>query len=108
MKQLKKIDAIKFEERAKRFGLNFSGNRIVTQKEIDELYANIGIDENERHFRLDTLHLTGIDGLTTKDVFEYLEDYKPVSLEWVDGTSCKFYLLSYKSLIFILSLMFLI
>ncbi|CAH4029643.1 nuclear cap-binding protein subunit 3-like [Pieris brassicae] len=88
IKQLAKIDSIKFEERAKRFGLNLSGNRIVTQKQIDELYANIGIEENERHYRLDTLHITGIDGLTTKDVFEYLEDYKPVSLEWVDSTSC--------------------
>ncbi|CAK1545361.1 unnamed protein product [Leptosia nina] len=88
VKKVNKVDASKLEERAKRFGLNLSGNRIVTQQQIDELYANIGIEGNERHFRLDTIHLTGIDGLNTKDVFEYLEEYKPVSLEWVDATSC--------------------
>ncbi|XP_038215856.1 nuclear cap-binding protein subunit 3-like [Zerene cesonia] len=88
VKCLNKVDALKLEERAQRFGLNLSGNRVVTQKQIDDLYANIGIEGNERHFRLDALHLTGIDGLTTKDVFEYLEDYKPVSLEWIDETSC--------------------
>ncbi|XP_045491884.1 nuclear cap-binding protein subunit 3-like [Colias croceus] len=88
VKHLNKVDALKLEERAQRFGLNLSGNRVVTQKQIDDLYANVGIEGNERHFRLDALHLTGIDGLTTKDVFEYLEDYKPVSLEWIDETSC--------------------
>lgn len=86
---LGKVDAAKLDERAKRFGLNLSGNRVVTQKQIDELYVNFGIESgNERHFRFDTLHLSGVDGLTTKEIFEYLEDYKPVSLEWIDGISC--------------------
>lgn len=66
----------------------------MTQKQIDELYVNFGIESgNERHFRFDTLHLSGVDGLTTKEIFEYLEDYKPVSLEWIDGISCKFAIL---------------
>ncbi|KAJ2952708.1 hypothetical protein O0L34_g7050 [Tuta absoluta] len=87
--QLEKIDAVKLDERAKRFGLDLSGNRVVTQKQIDELYAKSGIESgNERHFRFDTLHLNGIDGLTTREIFEYLEDYKPVSLEKIDDTSC--------------------
>ncbi|XP_072943395.1 uncharacterized protein [Epargyreus clarus] len=89
VKTLEKIDASKLEERAKRFGLNLCGNRVVTQKQIDELYSNCGIESgNERHFRFDTLHLNGVEGLTTKEIFEYLEDYKPVSLEWIDDTSC--------------------
>ncbi|VVC89292.1 unnamed protein product [Leptidea sinapis] len=88
VKHLSGIDATKLEERAKRFGLNLSGNRNVTQKQIDELYTNFEIEGNERHFRLDALHLTGVDGLNTKDIFEYLEDFKPVSLEWVNDTSC--------------------
>ncbi|XP_049867665.1 nuclear cap-binding protein subunit 3-like [Pectinophora gossypiella] len=86
---LEKIDATKLEERAKRFGLNLSGNRVVTQTQIDELYTKSGIESgNERHFRFDTLHLNGVDGLTTRDIFEYLEDYKPVSLEIIDDVSC--------------------
>lgn len=90
VKKLTKIDASKLEERAKRFGLDLSGNRMVTQAQIDELYKNFGIESgNERHFRFDTLHLNGVHGLTTKDIFEYLEDYKPVSLEWIDSNSCE-------------------
>ncbi|KPI91530.1 PREDICTED: uncharacterized protein C17orf85 homolog [Papilio xuthus] len=86
---LEKVDAHKLEERAKRFGFSLTGNRVVTQEQIDDLYNNFGIKEgNERHFRFDTLHLAGIDGLSTKDIFEYLEDYKPVAIEWIDNNSC--------------------
>ncbi|XP_023948505.2 nuclear cap-binding protein subunit 3 [Bicyclus anynana] len=89
VKKLNKVDASKLEERARRFGLDLSGNRVVTQTQIDELYNNFGIESgNERHFRFDTLHLNGVHGLSTKDIFEYLEDYKPVSLEWIDDNSC--------------------
>ncbi|KAI8434920.1 hypothetical protein MSG28_003394 [Choristoneura fumiferana] len=89
IKQLEKIDAAKFEERAKRFGLNLSGSKVVTQKQIDELYSNFGIESgNERHFRFDALHLNGVNGLSTREIFEYLEDYRPVSLEWIDDVSC--------------------
>lgn len=91
--QLEKIDASKLEERAKRFGLNLSGNRVITQRQIDELYSNCGIESgNERHFRFDALHLSGVDGLTTREIFEYLEDFKPVSLERIDEVSCKYML----------------
>ncbi|XP_068629866.1 nuclear cap-binding protein subunit 3-like [Battus philenor] len=89
VEQLEKVDAYKLEERAKRFGFSLTGNRVITQKQIDKLYRNFGIkDGNERHFRFDTIHLSGVDGLTTKEVFEYLEDYKPVAIEWVDDKSC--------------------
>lgn len=94
VQKLEKIDASKIEERAQRFGLNLTGNRVITQRQIDELYANCGIESgNERHFRFDTLHLNGVNGLTTRDIFEYLEDYKPVSLEWMDDVSCKYLLI---------------
>lgn len=90
---LEKVDASRLEERVKRFGLNLTGNRVITQRQIDELYENFGIvSGNERHFRFDALHLSGIDGLSTKDLFQYLEDYKPLSLEWVDDISCKLFI----------------
>ncbi|XP_026757974.1 nuclear cap-binding protein subunit 3-like [Galleria mellonella] len=89
IQKLEKIDASKIEERANRFGLNLTGNRIVTQRQIDDLYTNCGIESgNERHFRFEAIHLHGVNGLNTREVFEYLEDYKPVSLEWLDDLSC--------------------
>lgn len=89
IKTLEKVDASKLDERAKRFGLNLTGNRVITQLQIDELYENCGIESgNERHFRFDALHLNGVGGLSTKEIFQYLEDYKPISLEWIDDISC--------------------
>ncbi|KAM3963157.1 uncharacterized protein ACR2FA_002913 [Aphomia sociella] len=89
IQKLEKIDATKIEDRANRFGLNLTGNRVVTQRQIDDLYANCGIESgNERHFRFDAIHLTGVNGLNTRELFEYLQDYKPVSLEWLDDVSC--------------------
>lgn len=89
VQKLEKVDAAKLDERAKRFGLNLTGTHTITQKQIDELYENCGIQSgNERHIRFDTIHLNGVDGLTTKEIFQYLEDYKPLSLEWIDDTSC--------------------
>ncbi|XP_035435928.2 nuclear cap-binding protein subunit 3 [Spodoptera frugiperda] len=89
VEKLEKVDASKIEERAKRFGLNLTGNRVITQRQIDELYSNFGIESgNERHFRFDAINLHGVDGLSTKEIFQYLEDYKPVSLEWIDEVSC--------------------
>ncbi|CAB3224621.1 unnamed protein product [Arctia plantaginis] len=89
IEKLEKVDASKIEERAKRFGLNLTGNRVITQRQIDELYANCGIESgNERHFRFDAINLSGVDGLTTKEIFQYMEDYKPLSLEWTDDISC--------------------
>lgn len=91
MQKLEKVDAAKLDERAKRFGLNLTGTHTITQKQIDELYENCGIQSgNERHIRFDTIHLNGVDGLTTKEIFQYLEDYKPLSLEWIDDTSCRY------------------
>lgn len=89
VEKLERTDAKKLEDRAKRFGLDLTGQRAITQKQIDELYDNCNIKDNERHFRFDTLHIRGVDGLDTKEIFEYLEDYKPVSLEWIDKTSCE-------------------
>lgn len=95
IEKLEKVDASKIEERAKRFGLNLTGNRVITQRQIDELYSNFGIESgNERHFRFDAINLNGVDGLTTKEIFQYLEDYKPLSLEWIDEASCKYINLS--------------
>ncbi|KAJ8722672.1 hypothetical protein PYW07_003852 [Mythimna separata] len=89
IEKLEKVDASKIEERAKRFGLNLTGNRVITQRQIDDLYSNFGIESgNERHFRFDAINLNGVDGLTTKEIFQYLEDYKPLSLEWIDDISC--------------------
>lgn len=90
IEKLEKVDAYKIEERAKRFGLNLTGNRVITQRQIDELYSNFGIESgNERHFRFDAINLNGVDGLDTKEIFQYLEDFKPLSLEWIDEVSCE-------------------
>lgn len=89
VESLGKADAGKLEERAQRFGIDFGGSKLITQKQIEDLYKNLGIDDGfERHVRFDTLHLRGVNGVSTREIFEYLGEYRPISLEWINTYSC--------------------
>ena len=44
---------------------------------------------NTKVYRLNALHVRGLDKLSTTDVFEYFEDYGPASIEWINDSSCK-------------------
>ena len=39
--------------------------------------------------RPDAILLYGVDEMSTSDVFSYLEDFAPGSVEWIDDSSCK-------------------
>ena len=38
--------------------------------------------------RPDAILLFGVNEMSTKDVFDYFQDYMPGSIEWVDDISC--------------------
>ncbi|XP_031563282.1 nuclear cap-binding protein subunit 3-like [Actinia tenebrosa] len=82
--------------RRKRFG-------VIEEKEEEETNKDKetdGNDENEMilpkdtpkipegEIRKDALHVYGIDNMSTKDVFNYFEEYGPESIEWIDDASC--------------------
>ena len=52
----------------------------------------MGISEenkNTKNVRLNVLHMRGTEEMSTEDIFEYFEEYAPVSLEWINDFSCK-------------------
>ena len=38
--------------------------------------------------RPDAILLFGVSEMSTKDVFDYFQDYIPGSIEWIDDVSC--------------------
>jgi hypothetical protein len=58
------------------------------------VYYSLGIkqqdiDSGERGIRLEAIHIRGVDHMSTKDVFQYFQDFAPGTLEWIDDISCK-------------------
>uniref|UniRef100_A0A3B4WA53 Nuclear cap-binding protein subunit 3 n=1 Tax=Seriola lalandi dorsalis TaxID=1841481 RepID=A0A3B4WA53_SERLL len=50
-----------------------------------------GIDVNSKvqHLlRMEAIHVTGVDDMSTQDVFGYFKEYPPAHIEWIDDTSC--------------------
>ena len=82
------------ESRAKRFGL-----KATEAEKIDHNDPFFNIDPMKIEFppvieaafadeRPDTLHLYGVNRMSTKDVFEYFKDHGPDTMEWIDDQSC--------------------
>lgn len=39
--------------------------------------------------RLEALHVTGVDDMSTQDIFGYFKEYPPAHIEWIDDASCE-------------------
>lgn len=74
----------KKEKRARRFHLrtedNVSQRNIVMDREV--------LKKAIPNIRLEALHLSGVDDMSTQDVFSYFQEYPPAHIEWIDDTSC--------------------
>lgn len=44
--------------------------------------------ENAKNYRLNALHMKGVERMSKKDIYQYFEFYPPDSVEWVDDSSC--------------------
>ncbi|KAI3374051.1 hypothetical protein L3Q82_022617, partial [Scortum barcoo] len=74
----------KKEKRARRF--HFCGENSVAQRNVflDKEVMKKAIPR----LRLEAIHLTGVDDMSTQDVFGYFKEYPPAHIEWIDDTSC--------------------
>ncbi|KAM9348608.1 nuclear cap-binding protein subunit 3 [Symphorus nematophorus] len=72
------------EKRARRF--HFCGEDSVTQRNffLDKDVMKKAIPR----LRLEAIHVTGVDDMSTQDVFGYFKEYPPAHIEWIDDTSC--------------------
>ncbi|KAI4878769.1 hypothetical protein NFI96_028767 [Prochilodus magdalenae] len=74
----------KKEKRARRFHFRAEDN--VTQRDV--LLDRELIKKAIPKIRLEALHLSGVDDMSTQDVFGYFKEYPPAHIEWIDDASC--------------------
>uniref|UniRef100_A0A3B4VRK0 Nuclear cap-binding protein subunit 3 n=1 Tax=Seriola dumerili TaxID=41447 RepID=A0A3B4VRK0_SERDU len=72
------------EKRARRF--HFHVEESVGQR-------NVFLDKDTMkkaipRLRMEAIHVTGVDDMSTQDVFGYFKEYPPAHIEWIDDTSC--------------------
>ncbi|XP_030009813.1 nuclear cap-binding protein subunit 3 isoform X1 [Sphaeramia orbicularis] len=72
------------EKRARRF--HFHGEVSIGQR-------NVFLDRDIMKkvipkLRLEAIYVTGVDDMSTQDVFGYFKEYPPAHIEWIDDTSC--------------------
>ena len=65
----------------------------ITEEELQSLYQTFDIssDEINKRFsswRLDVIHIRGVQNMSSEDVLKYFDDFEPKSIEWVNDLSC--------------------
>jgi hypothetical protein len=56
---------------------------------VSKLFINfIHLYFVDAELRPDAILLFGVSEMSTKDVFNYFQDYTPDSIEWIDDISC--------------------
>ncbi|XP_013777889.1 nuclear cap-binding protein subunit 3-like isoform X2 [Limulus polyphemus] len=89
----------KLEKRAQRFGFENEPQCQTTPEEINSLYKSLNIECDARDFnqnepgkykgyRLNAVHIRGVNDMCTQNVFDYFKEYGPASIEWVNDYSC--------------------
>ncbi|XP_037323172.1 nuclear cap-binding protein subunit 3 [Pungitius pungitius] len=72
------------EKRARRFHL---------PSEEKEEQRNVLMDKDTMKkaipsLRMEAIYVTGVDDMSTQDIFGYFKEYPPAHIEWIDDTSC--------------------
>uniref|UniRef100_UPI0037E721DE nuclear cap-binding protein subunit 3 isoform X2 n=1 Tax=Semicossyphus pulcher TaxID=241346 RepID=UPI0037E721DE len=72
------------EKRARRF--HFCAEESVAQRNV---YLDKDIMKKAiPRLRMEAIHVTGVDDMSTQDVFGYFKEYPPAHIEWIDDQSC--------------------
>ncbi|XP_043077239.1 nuclear cap-binding protein subunit 3 [Puntigrus tetrazona] len=74
----------KKEKRARRFHFRAEENLAQRNVVLDRDVMKKAIPK----VRLEALHMSGVDDMSTQDVFGYFKEYPPAHIEWIDDTSC--------------------
>uniref|UniRef100_A0A8C1SX15 Nuclear cap-binding protein subunit 3 n=1 Tax=Cyprinus carpio TaxID=7962 RepID=A0A8C1SX15_CYPCA len=74
----------KKEKRARRFHFHAEENLAQRNVVVDRDVLKKAIPK----VRLEALHMSGLDDMSTQDVFGYFKEYPPAHIEWIDDTSC--------------------
>lgn len=80
-------DELKKQQRAARFGMEYQEPDLSGQRKVD-LYEKRKDAEESSSSRLDTIHVYGVDLLSTKEIMKYFSAYMPQYVEWINDSSC--------------------
>ncbi len=83
-------DEEKKKQRAQRFGTEYKEPNLERKSglmEVDLLEKRKEAQASSSS-RLDTIHVYGVDLLSTKDILKYFEEYLPQYVEWINDSSC--------------------
>ncbi|KAM8834882.1 nuclear cap-binding protein subunit 3 isoform 1-T1 [Synchiropus picturatus] len=72
------------EKRARRF--QFQSEENMSQRNV--LLDKDAMKKAIPKLRLEAIHMSGVDQMSTQDVFAYFKQYPPAHIEWIDDTSC--------------------
>ncbi|XP_018412658.1 PREDICTED: nuclear cap-binding protein subunit 3 isoform X2 [Nanorana parkeri] len=74
----------KKEQRAKRFHFRAEASDDQRNVVLDREMMRKAMPE----VRLETLYVTGVDDMSTEDIFSFFKQYPPGYIEWLDDASC--------------------
>lgn len=74
----------KKEKRARRFHFRSEENPTQRNLALDREMIKKAIPK----VRLEALHMSGVDDMSTQSIFSYFKEYPPAHIEWIDDTSC--------------------
>ncbi|XP_037543140.1 nuclear cap-binding protein subunit 3 isoform X2 [Nematolebias whitei] len=74
----------KKEKRARRF--HFRCEDTVCQRTV--FLDKDALSKAIPKLRMEAIHVTGVDDMSTQDVFGYFAEYPPAHIEWINDTSC--------------------
>ncbi|KAF5890199.1 rap1 GTPase-activating protein 2-like isoform X1, partial [Clarias magur] len=74
----------KKEKRARRFHFRAEDNVAQRNVVLDRELIKKAIPK----IRPEALHVSGVDDMSTQDIFSYFQEYPPAHIEWIDDASC--------------------
>ncbi|XP_075994005.1 nuclear cap-binding protein subunit 3 [Genypterus blacodes] len=74
----------KKEKRAQRF--HFQAEERLGQRSV--FLDKDTIKKAIHNLRMEAVHVTGVDNMSTQEVFGYFKEYPPAHIEWIDDESC--------------------
>lgn len=77
----------KKKQRAQRFGTEYKQPDASGMMDVDLLESRKEASESSSS-REETLHVYGVDMLSTSDVLKYFSEYGPQRVEWINDSSC--------------------
>ncbi|MFH4980959.1 hypothetical protein AB6A40_007668 [Gnathostoma spinigerum] len=76
-------------QRARRFGIEqLDKELVISEDEVEDLYRSMDVDGSSYEYRLNTVYVRGVDGLTIYQIEKIFAEFAPSAVEMIDSTCC--------------------